>query len=207
MKEFLFKSKTFVILDNGHGIDTPGKRSPVWSDGTQLFEYEFTRDIVWKISGLLTVLNISHCILVPELHDISLKDRVIRANELTKTHKDKFVYLVSIHGNAASNGSANGIEVWTSKGYTTSDVLAKEFYNSLKYVGWKMRPNSSLELDREENFYILKKTKCPAVLTENGFYTNEEECKKMMQFFWRNRIAIAHVDAIKNIEYNYGQTK
>lgn len=67
MKEFLFDSKTFVILDNGHGIDTPGKRSPVWSDGTQLFEYEFTRDIVGKISEWLKFGGISHCILVPEV--------------------------------------------------------------------------------------------------------------------------------------------
>ena len=29
-------SKT-IILDNGHGNNTPGKRSPKWEDGTQLF--------------------------------------------------------------------------------------------------------------------------------------------------------------------------
>lgn len=203
MKEFLFKSKTFVILDNGHGIDTPGKRSPVWPDGTQLFEYEFTRDIVGKISELLKFGGISHCILVPEVNDITLRERVSRINELTKRYSDRFIYLVSIHGNAAPNSAANGIEVWTSKGETKSDLLAAEFYNGLKYVGWRMRPNNSLELDREEDFYILKKSVCPAVLTENGFYTNEEECKKMMQFFWRDRIAIAHFNAIKNIEVKY----
>lgn len=27
-----------VVLDNGHGNNTPGKRSPVWDDGTQLYE-------------------------------------------------------------------------------------------------------------------------------------------------------------------------
>ncbi len=57
MKEFLFDSKTFVILDNGHGIDTPGKRSPVWGDKLQLLEYEFNRDIVGKISNLLKVAD------------------------------------------------------------------------------------------------------------------------------------------------------
>ena len=41
------ESNYLWILDNGHGgmIDgvyqTPGKRSPVWPDGTQLFEGEF----------------------------------------------------------------------------------------------------------------------------------------------------------------------
>ena len=41
------------ILDNGHGIDTAGKRSPVWDDGTQLFEWEFNRDIVKRVSSML----------------------------------------------------------------------------------------------------------------------------------------------------------
>lgn len=35
-----------ILLDNGHGYDTPGKRSPIWPDGSQLFEWEFNRDIV-----------------------------------------------------------------------------------------------------------------------------------------------------------------
>jgi len=39
MKIQKFPSKTLVILDNGHGIDTPGKRSPIWSNNTQLSVY------------------------------------------------------------------------------------------------------------------------------------------------------------------------
>lgn len=38
-----------VILDAGHGYNTKGKRSPVWSDGSQLFEWEFNRDVVKRI--------------------------------------------------------------------------------------------------------------------------------------------------------------
>ena len=43
MKQQLYQSKTLVILDNGHGIDTPGKRSPIWEGNTQLFEWDFNR--------------------------------------------------------------------------------------------------------------------------------------------------------------------
>ena len=38
-------SNTLIIIDEGHGRDTPGKRSPLWSDGTQLYEWEFNRFI------------------------------------------------------------------------------------------------------------------------------------------------------------------
>lgn len=200
MEKKIISSKTLVILDAGHGIDTPGKRSPVWSDNTQLFEWEFNRDIVNKIIFYISILKISYVKLITNDTDMPLKKRVELINSIYKEHKNKMIYLVSVHGNAAPNPKANGIEVWTSKGDTKSDKLATYFYNNLKNLGWKMRPNNSLELDKESNFYLLKKTECPAVLTENGFYTNEDECKKMNQSFWRNKIALAHVEAIKQIE-------
>lgn len=203
MKVQKFPSKTLVILDNGHGIDTPGKRSPVWSNNTQLFEWKFNRDIVDSIIGYLQVANISYVKLIEESQDISLKERVDRINTIYKENKDKYkVYLISIHGNAADNApTANGIEVFTSIGETKSDTIAEVFYNKLKNLGWKMRPNRSNKGGKEENFYILKNSHCPAVLTENGFYTNEEECKKMLEFYWRKEIALAHYKAIQDIEF------
>ena len=203
MKIQKFPSKTLVILDNGHGIDTPGKRSPVWSNGTQLFEWKFNRDIVDYIIQYLQVANISYVKLVEETQDISLKERVDRINSIFKEYKDKYkIYLISVHGNAADNApTANGIEVFTSIGETKSDVIAEIFYSKLKNLGWKMRPNRSNKGGKEENFYILKNSHCPAILTENGFYTNEEECKKMLEFYWQKEIALAHYKAIQDIEF------
>ena len=203
MKVQKFPSKTLVILDAGHGIDTPGKRSPIWSNGTQLFEWKFNRDIVDSIIGYLQVANISYVKLIEESQDISLKERVDRINTIYKENKDKYkVYLISIHGNAADNApTANGIEVFTSIGETKSDTIAEVFYSKLKNLGWKMRPNRSNKGGKEENFYILKNSHCPAVLTENGFYTNEEECKKMLEFYWQKEIALAHYKAMQDIEF------
>ena len=203
MKVQKFPSKTLVILDAGHGIDTPGKRSPIWSNNTQLFEWKFNRDIVDSIIGYLQVANISYVKLIEESQDISLKERVDRINTIYKENKDKYrVYLISVHGNAADNApTANGIEVFTSIGETKSDTIAEVFYSKLKNLGWKMRPNRSNKGGKEENFYILKNSHCPAVLTENGFYTNEEECKKMLEFYWQKEIALAHYKAMQDIEF------
>ena len=84
-----------IILDNGHGVDTPGKRSPF---EPVLYEYEFNRDIVKRISAKLNSLNISNIILTPEDEDISLSTRVKRANEIYASHPDAI--LISIHANA-----------------------------------------------------------------------------------------------------------
>ena len=201
----LFDSKTLVILDNGHGIDTPGKRSPIWSNNTQLFEWKFNRDIVDYIIQYLEVANISYVKLVEESQDISLKDRVDRINSIYKENKDKYkVYLISVHGNAADGiPAANGVEVFTTKGITKSDEIAEILFKKLSNLGWRMRADfTDKDSDKEENFYILKNSICPAVLTENGFYTNEEECKKMLDFYWQKQIALGHYRAIQEIENN-----
>lgn len=193
--------KILWILDAGHGANTPGKRSPKFSDGTRLMEYEFTRDIVHRIAVKCQCLGIPYHILVPEQTDISLSERCNRANRLVAP-SDHMKALVSVHGNAAGNGedwhSATGFEVFTTPGLTKADRIATEVFNQVRkvYPNWKYRMDTQDgDPDKEENFYILKHTSCPAILTENGFYTNEAEAKMMMTPEFRDMIAEAHVQA------------
>lgn len=186
-----------VLLDNGHGWNTPGKRSPVWRDGSQLYEWEFNRKLVREISIRLRNLGIENKILVPEKEDISLEERCRRANNIYRERKD--VILISIHANA---GGGTGWEAWTSVGETKSDYYAKLLYNSAgNYLkGWKIRTNySDGDPDWESQFYILKNTWCPAVLTENMFMDNEKDCRFMMSDEGIETLAALHVDAIITI--------
>ena len=186
----------YVVLDPGHGYGTNGKRSRVWPDGSQLFEWEFNRDISKRIRDKLTALNIPASILVEEARDIPLKIRVERANRIFAFHPDSF--LISIHGNA---GGGEGWEVWTSPGETESDKIATFFYNQAKSIlyGYKIRSDYSDEdPDKESSFYILKHTLCPAILTENLFYDDPEECRFMLSDFGRALIAKLHVVAIQD---------
>ncbi len=195
-------NKYLWILDAGHGINTKGKRSPVWKDGSQLFEWEFNRAIVERIASKCNQLGIHHHILVPEDNDVPLSERCNRANQL-KSKLPKIV--VSVHGNAAGVEQANGYEVWTSPGKTKSDQVATVFYNQIKKLtDLKMRrDNSDGDPDKESRFYILIHTKMPCILTENGFFTNEKECRLMLSDDYQNLIAEAHVQAM----LIYDQTK
>ena len=89
-----------ILIDNGHGRETPGKRSP---DG-RLLEYAYTRGIARRIVSALTTQGHDAELLVPEQEDISLPERCRRVNDwCLRLGKDN-VILISIHINAAGHG-------------------------------------------------------------------------------------------------------
>lgn len=65
-----------VLIDNGHGAETPGKRSP---DG-RLREYAYTREIAIRVASRLQQTGIDAVRIVPEETDVPLAERVARAN-------------------------------------------------------------------------------------------------------------------------------
>ena len=188
-----------VLLDNGHGglingnYQTPGKRSPIWNDGSQLFEGEFNRAIVARIIESLTRLKIPYVNIAPETRDVRLVTRIMRAN---RAHQSNCFYL-SVHSNA---GGGRGFEVYTSKGRSRSDKIATIFGEEFKntFPNKRLRADySDGDLDKEAGFAVLKRTKMPAILTENFFMDNEDECKNiLMTKIGRDQIADFHVNAI-----------
>lgn len=192
--------ETVIILDNGHGIETPGKKSPVWADGSQLYEWEFNRVIVRKIANMLCREGIKFKILVQEETDITLQERCQRANEISNRNGGNAV-LFSVHGNA---GGGTGWECFTSIGDTLSDEIATELCKQAEKEfspeGWKMRFDyTDGDPDKESQFYILKHTVCPAVLSENFFMDTEKDCRLMLSEAGRERIAKIHYLTIKEI--------
>lgn len=193
---------TRVIIDAGHGINTPGKRSPLWPDGTQLFEWEFNRDIANRVKRNLAMRDIESMLLVPAIEDMSLKERCKHVNDY---YSSNYLYgwdtiLISIHANA---GGGTGWECFTSPGETRSDKMAAVFYEVAKKCfapSTKIRTDySDGDPDKEDQFYILKHTKCPAVLTENFFMDNKEDCALLMNDLFREQIARMHAEAIQEI--------
>lgn len=199
-------------LDAGHAEETPGKRSPKFSDGTQLFEYEFNRSIVAKLTKRLISNGMSYFIVTPETKkDISLSTRASRVN---KHDCGKPKVFVSIHANAHGMGkeftSAEGWCVFTTKGQNNSDKIADIFWESFKqeFPERRMRKNTSDgDNDIEADFTVIKLTNCPSILTENFFMTNEVEAKLLMDDFFRERIAEAHFKAMLAVEKMYKQNK
>lgn len=190
--------KPIIILDNGHGNNTSGKRSPIWSDGSQLFEWEFNRNIVNRIHRKLLDLRILHTILVPEMYDVSLTERCKRANRIHSQHHNRSI-LLSIHANAGGGtGWESHIFTEKSKSKDYATILTNEA--RIEFTPeWKIRqkyPNVPYWIS---NFQILRDTNCPAVLSENFFMDTEKDCRFIMSEIGRERIATCHVKAIQKM--------
>ena len=208
-KEIKSDSKYVWILDNGHGgiIDgvyqTSGKRSPIWADGTQLFEGEFNRAIVDRIANSCDKNNIEYINLVDTNEDVPLSTRVKMANEVYRESEKPCIY-VSVHANGFRKESANGWEVFTSPGETKSDPIATILYEKAKAEFPKRKMRASMgdgDPDKEAKFTVLMDTHMPAILSENFFMTNERECKTLLlSEEGRDRIAKAHIEMINKIE-------
>jgi len=190
-----------ILIDAGHGIDTPGKRSP---DGA-FREYLWNRQVAELVFEDLGIDGYDVSLVVTETNDIPLITRVNRVNAICNKYGTDDVILVSIHSNAAGNGkdwmNAKGWSCYTTKGDTKSDILAELLYDSFErsFPDRKIRKDmQDGDRDWEENFYIIQKSKCPAVLIENFFYDNKEECHWLMQDAVKVRIAMAIEQGIKD---------
>lgn len=188
-----------LLIDNGHGIDTPGKRSP---DG-RFREYLFNRQVADLVVEQLTAAGLDARLVVPETNDIALSTRVRRVNKVCTQEGTANVLLVSIHANAAGNGTrwmaAQGWSAYTSPGKTRSDAVAEVLYDAFEaaFPERKIRKDmSDGDRDWEANFTLLKNTKCASVLLENFFYDNRDECDWLLTPSARIRIADAICDGL-----------
>ena len=188
-----------IFIDNGHGLMTAGKRSP---DG-QFRESFYNREIARRVVSNLRDRGLDAELLVPEDDDISLAERVRRINAACFLLGKQNVILVSIHVNAAGNGSkwlnATGWSIYTCNGQTASDKLAECLCQAAikNFPGHRIRTDmSDGDMDWEEGFYILRKSLCVAVLTENFFMDSISDLEYLQSRAGKQAVVDTHVEGI-----------
>ncbi|APH03639.1 N-acetylmuramoyl-L-alanine amidase [Bacillus weihaiensis] len=175
-----------ILIDAGHGPNTPGKRSV---DGMK--EYEFNSAVAKEVkTNLLQYEGISVLFSHSDKKDVPLQERVALANS------EKVDCFLSIHANAYGNGSnwteAEGIETFI---YVTKPHEAYLLATSVQreLVRQTNRKNRGV---KQANFYVLKETSMTAILCECGFMTNKEEAALLRSASYRKKCAKAISDAI-----------
>lgn len=189
-----------IILDPGHGkiingvYPTPGKRSPKWPDGSQLFEGEFNHDVASRVETRLSKLGIPYVNLASNTEDKPLTERTSEANRI------KSSVLISIHSNA---GGGEGFEVYTSVGETKSDKFATMMMEEFEMEFPTIRTRKDFsdgDSDKEVNYWMTYRTVMPSILCEFFFMDNKHECYEyLMSDNGRERVANCLVETIKRI--------
>ena len=187
-------NKYLIALDDGHGMETPGKRTPkllqdlyidgklVRRKGEVIKENEFNRAVVKYLEKALKRCGFNVLLVAPTDKDTPLQKRVSLANS---SNADAYI---SKHYNAVGDKWQSRIKGlvtivhYNSQGKTK--VLAKNVHDEL----WKLHKdhnctNYGVGKDKDISgfsLYVLRHTNMPAILTESGFMDNIEEAKYML---------------------------
>lgn len=178
-----------VALDDGHGSNTPGKRTPEFPDGTFMKENEFNSAVVNELKSILEFNGFDVLLVAPEKEDTPLQVRTDRAN---KAEADIYV---SVHANAmkGSWGDWNGIETYhfptSSKGKRLAKCVHEQLMMGTPFTDRGVKP---------ANFHVLRETVMPAVLVECGFMDNLREATLLRSDKYRQECAMEIARGICN---------
>lgn len=144
-----------IALDDGHGAQTPGKRTPHISGIGIIRENQFNKAVVYYLDQELKRCGFHTLLVAPTDVDVPLSTRTRLANQ-----KGADLY-VSVHYNA---GGGSGVETYHFPRSSKGEKAAKTIH---KYViqGTKQKDRGV----KIANFHVLRETKMPSVLIEYGF--------------------------------------
>lgn len=188
-----------VLIDNGHGANTPGKCSP----DKQIHEYSYTRELASLLEHELQKKGIPAIRITPEVEDIPLNTRVSRINTICKEFGPQNCCLISLHLDAAGSDnkwhSARGFSVRVAKNASQkSKKLARLLYEQAEVLNLEGNRSVPSEKYWAQNLAICRDTNCAAVLTENLFQDNKDDVAFLLSEKGKEAIVQLHLNGIIN---------
>ncbi|HEU0275652.1 MAG TPA: N-acetylmuramoyl-L-alanine amidase [Candidatus Udaeobacter sp.] len=164
-------SNLTVVIDAGHGgYDRGG------IPGQRVSEKEMTLDVAQRLKKVLSS-NGYHVVMTRDSDVfVPLGTRVAIANAYPGA------IFVSIHFNSAKRSGAGGIETY----FYSRDSL--QLASAIHYYVAGGAPSSNRNV-RRRGYYVLRKTRVPAVLVECGFLTNPTEAAYAQTASYRQKLA------------------
>lgn len=179
-----------IALDDGHGMNTSGKRTPhIDSLGRYIPENEFNRAVVKYLNEELKRCGFKTLLTAPTDADTPLATRVNLANNA------KADLFISIHYNAFDGtfGGRNpeGFSAHIDPSRGKSEEFAKI---ALKYLA-----SGTKQVNRgvvTQQLYVTANTRMPAVLFELGFMDNPREALLMVNQAFQKEVAVELAKAV-----------
>ena len=199
------ESNYLWLLDAGHGgikkdgtYTTAPAKMKTFDDGLTIYEGVINRAIADFVYLQLEQKQIDFTLVYDDVEDTPLSQRVSIADNVYR--KDKRAVYVSIHSNA---GGGSGFEIFTSPGQTKSDKIANLFCETYQKLFPRVPFRKDVadgDADKEADFYVLRKSDCPALLVENLFFDNRKEAEYLLSETGQREIAMCIVQSIMACE-------
>ena len=166
-----------VVIDAGHGGHDRGG-----VPGQRYAEKIYALDVAKRLNSRLRSAGYRTVMTRSGDYFLSLDQRCAIAN------RQLSAIFISIHFNAAPRKTADGIETYY-YGSASAGLASSIHKRVVSAAGTENRGV------RRRSFYVIRKTRCPAVLVECGFLSNPEEGARIARSSThRQRLA----DAIAN---------
>lgn len=172
-----------IVIDPGHGGSDPGAVGP-----NGLKEAHVNLAIALKVAEKLRKTGVEVKLTRSSDVFIDLQPRCDIANSFGAD------YFVSIHCNSAGTPEAKGTETYCYKFGGQGEILAKAIQTEL--IAATGRANRGV---KTANYYVLRRTNMPAVLTELAFISNPEEERLLADPAYQEKCAAAIAKAIGKV--------
>ncbi len=159
-----------IAIDAGHGLNTAGKRCMKQLDPNETREWSLNSRIATKLEALLTSYNCQVLRVDDKTGktDVALADRVNKANSWGAD-----VYISIHHDAGVRGGSGGGTTVYYYSSKAERANQARALYQAVvDQTG--LKGNRSTPVKKYE-YYVIKNTKAPAFLIENGFMDSSKD--------------------------------
>lgn len=184
MKEnkLLKNEKMTIVIDAGHGGKDHGAKI------NEELESKIVESLAKKIKALNVNDNIKIVLLREDDSFVSLSDRVNKVNEINPD------LLISLHLNTSKNSSENGVNAYVS---SQNEFYEKSLETANKLIDNISNNNLAKGGVKDANLYIVKNSKCPAVMLEVGYLSNENDKAYITSENGKNEIANRILEFLK----------
>lgn len=191
--EAAYRRKLVVVIDAGHGGNDPGKVS---TDGVK--EKDVNLEIAFCLKAQLQARGITVIMTREGDESLSLAGATNKKvsdmhNRVSLINESNADYLISIHQNSYPDGSVSGPQVFYHGESEQSEILAKHVQRNMIE---ELSPPKIREAKANNSYYILKNSTCPGIIIECGFLSCPEECEKLKDSAYQQKLAHAIARAI-----------
>ena len=177
-----------VVLDSGHGGKDPGK---IGVNGA--LEKDINLQIAMRLKKLLEQNDVLVVMTREEDKDLASENASNRKNEDLKARVNLLketepVLMVSIHQNSFPEADVDGAQVFYYSGSEEGKQLGNIVQESLKQ---EIDDGNHRVAKANKDYYLLKKSVCPAVIVECGFLSNAQEAALLVTEEYQEKLAFA----------------